>query len=31
MNVKDEKGVISLPRLLIVFRILMQQCKQTAM
>jgi hypothetical protein len=29
MNVMDEKRVVGLPHLLILFRILMQQCKQT--
>jgi hypothetical protein len=29
MNVMDKKGVVGCPRLLILFRILMQQCKQT--
>jgi hypothetical protein len=29
VNVADEKGVVGRPRLLIFFRILMQQCKQT--
>jgi len=29
VNVKDEQRVVSLPHLLILYRILMQQCRQT--